>query len=407
MKEIYLGADCGESQHYFSLLEDGREARSFRLANREEDLREGLVSIGENVKVNLVLEGLYSFSFVLSSLARELGFVVWQVNPKALDHYRDLEGQPRKTDALDAFLLARMAYLEMKGCRRAVEPSAEEQELRALSRLHGQLSVQRTEAKLRIRSRLLELAPEICDSDWEGPAPTSGRLFAVLRRWPGFMGLEKARQKTVEDVIKRGPGKANRSSQAAALKAMAAGLPENREPWSFELSLWLAQHDMLDQQVGETNRRIVERNQAHPIARKLTDIPGIAHLVAAVLVGELAPLTRTSSEAQVATYAGLTPTARRSGQSGRDIFSRGTNKHALHACFMSAIASLRCSPLDRAYYDKQRRSHQGHPKAHVVATLALARQRHKLIYKLMTTAAEYDPDILLRSHLEREAKRAA
>ena len=57
--------------------------------------------------------------------------------------------------------------------------------------------------------------------------------------------------------------------------------------------------------------------------------------------------------------------------------------------------------MDRAYYQKKLRDYAGHPKPHVAAFIALSRQRHKLIYKLMTTEARYDKEILVASHLER------
>ena len=57
--------------------------------------------------------------------------------------------------------------------------------------------------------------------------------------------------------------------------------------------------------------------------------------------------------------------------------------------------------MDRAYYQKKLRDYAGHPKPHVAAFIALSRQRHKLIYKLMTTDARYDKEILVTSHLKR------
>ena len=49
----------------------------------------------------------------------------------------------------------------------------------------------------------------------------------------------------------------------------------------------------------------------------------------------------------------------------------------------------------------------GHPKPHVKATLSLARQRFKIKYKLMTTDAVYDKEILISSHLERRRQVSA
>ena len=141
--------------------------------------------------------------------------------------------------------------------------------------------------------------------------------------------------------------------------------------------------------------------QAHALGPKLLEMPGVGAFTAATLVGELLPLARVASEAKVATYAGLTPLSRISCGHGKSRLARGVNQHALHACYMSAVAARRCSALDREYYRKQYLLHQGHPVPHVVANIALARQRMKVIYKLMVTEAHYDKEILIASHLRR------
>jgi len=77
------------------------------------------------------------------------------------------------------------------------------------------------------------------------------------------------------------------------------------------------------------------------------------------------------------------------------------NKHALRANYLSAVSSIKSSALDSADYHKQHELHQGHPKPGVTATISLARQRFKVKYKIMTTDAVYDKEILIASHLER------
>lgn len=408
MPEIFLGADCAVQSHHFSLLVGGEEQDSFRAPNREEDLRGLLSGLKRKGDLHLVVESLFGFSRPLISVAQDLGLVISQVNPKALAHFRDMEGRVDKTDRIDAFLLARMGYLKMKGCRLAVQIGPAELELRRLTRLHHQVTSQLTEMGQRLRSRYLEMYPEIYQESWEGPSPSSAQFFKVMKRWPGLAGLAKARLQTVDNALKGGPlAKPRRRMQAEALKALARSVGELSEVEVFELQMMLAQQEMLKGQLKKIRERLDQAVEAHPIACKLLEMPGVGSLVAGTLVAEVFPLVQTSKEGQIATYCGLTPVARKSGTGGRDIFRRGSNKPALHACFMSAVASLQWSALDDAYYQKQKQRHQGHPKPHVVATLALARQRMKVMYKLMTTDARYSREVLIRSRLERETKRAA
>ncbi len=410
----HIGVDCGETQHRLVLLSlEGQHEASQSVSNEHDAIEKGFGRLLARTKceqVRVVLEGLYGFAAPVVEVVRDLGLEVWQVNSKALDHYRDLEGQPRKDDDRDAFLLARMSYGNMQGCHLAIAPEPEDQRLRRFSRLHTYLTRRRGDASRRLRSRLVELCPEIVQKSWEGPSWSSRALLAILRRWSGFEGLSKARITTIEGILRQSrTDPEQRPAQARALKALAARLPESpeREAITLELTCLVAQIDTLDKFMKEVDQRMEVYAEAHPIGRKLLEVAGLGPFTAAALVGEILPLARALSEPKVATYAGLTPLSRVSGKrgqsekGGKSVLARGVNKHALNACYMSAVAARRVSALDREYYRKQYALHQGHPVPHVVANLALARQRMKMLYKLMTTDASYDKEILIASHLKR------
>jgi len=84
------------------------------------------------------------------------------------------------------------------------------------------------------------------------------------------------------------------------------------------------------------------------------------------------------------------------------------NKRVLHALYTSSVVAIKNSAVDRAYYRKKLHDYSGHPKPHVAAFIALSRQRHKLVYKLMTTDVRYDKEVLIAAHLARlEQERTA
>ncbi len=129
---------------------------------------------------------------------------------------------------------------------------------------------------------------------------------------------------------------------------------------------------------------------------------GIGVITAGVIIGELLPVARLADEGQCATYAGLTPLSRQTGKGeNRRRIARGVNKRVLHALYTSAVASIGSSAMDRAYFEKKVRDYSGHPKPTVAAFIALARKRHQVIYRLMTTNERYDKEKLISSHLAR------
>jgi transposase len=342
----------------------------------------------------------------VADVATELDCELWQVNTVALNHFRDLEGQPRKDDEWDAYLAARMVYLRMGGCREAIETSEEERSLSRLTRVHSRVTEDRKRYVARLRAVLLELAPVMLHAKWDGPRPDSKAMLYLLERWPGFDGLERAQLRSIEKILGQCRYKVeDRTSMAKAIRKVAREISiaaEERLSLTMELDLLVRQIRLCDESIAKVFVEITGRVERHPLGQKLLEMDGIGPVIAGVLVSELFPVARVAPEPKSATYSGVTPLARKSGKSlDHDRLTQGVNKRVLHALYTSSVVAIKNSAVDRAYYQKKLRDYAGHPKPHVAAFIALSRQRHKVIYKLMTTDARYDKEILVASHLQR------
>lgn len=410
------GVDGGEERHRVVLLDEhGERVHSRWVTNRvdaiEVALGELLLELPARARLRVVSEASRSLGGVLAQVVIRLGLELWQVNPKALARYREVEGQPRKDDDRDGWLVGRMCIAGVAGCRKVLDVRPEERVLSRLSRLHAQLQLKRTAALSQLRARQLDLAPEALATDWEGPVFGSKGMLAVLTRWPAWVGLESVRVATLERLLQTSTRRGGRCrTMAEALKAAAQRVAMDtteRAAVAIEMRVLVQEIQALDASLAEVTAELRHAVDAHPIGPKLMTMAAVGYLTAAALLGEVLPVARNVSEGKAATFAGLTPLSRSSGKlQGRARLARGVNKHALRALYLSALAAIRCSALDAAYYRKQRARHEGHPKAHVVAILALARQRFKVLYKLLTTDAVYDKEILIASHLDRERKAA-
>lgn len=408
-----IGVDSGEEGHSMVVLkEDGTAGAWQSVKNSYEEVRKALEGLRREMPrgtvLQLVVDSRRSLNAVVVRVAIEIGLEVWQVNPVAVERFREVEGQPRKDDDQDAFLNARMRYMGAQGCRLLANPRPEEIQLCRLTRLHTRLTEQRTAALNRIRSGLLELSPEVLRSDWEGPVWKSRGMRAVLQRWPAFDGLDRARPSSIERVLREAGNRGSVDVQARALKEVAKRIhlaEGEREIVSLELRVLIHEVQWLNESLTDIDSRIRKQVLEHVIARKLLDMPGVGPFVAAVMIGELLPLARNLSEAEAATYAGLTPLSRKSGKGGkRPRLARKINKRLTHALYLSAVSARKGSALDATYYAKQVENHAGHPVPHIVANIALARQRFKVMYKLLTSNAVYDKEILIASHLDRQRR---
>ena len=406
-----VGFDAAEEKHDAVLLgRDGQEVFQLSCRNRvkaiEDACGELMVRLESGERLAVVLESPRSHGRLIFEVATRLGCDVWQVSTVAVNHYRDVEGQPRKDDRWDAYLAARMVHLRTGRCYLVADPRPEERVLSRLCRARSRHVDQRTKLFQQLRAMFLELAPEVLHKEWKGPTYDSKAMHKILRRWPALEGLKRSRKATVEGIIRSCRYRKERMEEMVdGLRRIAREIAvpiDERSVMALEMELILKQLELLEKSIQRLEGQINELVKQHPIGRKLMEMPGIGVLTAAVLVGELLRVARNTSEASSATYAGITPLCRKTGKSRkRSRLTRGSNKHVLNALFLSAVGALKDSAFDRAYYDKKRDDYQGHPKPHTAATLALARQRHKVIYKLMTTDARYDKEKLIASHFER------
>jgi transposase len=405
-----VGFDCGEDGHIAVLLDvAGKFEKRFGVDNErgqiQELLAELILIVGPDARLIVVVESKRSYGRIVADVAVELGCDLRQVNTVALNHYRDLEGQPRKDDEWDAYLGARMVYLEMGGSREAAETTEEERTLWRLTRTHSRLVEDRKKHVARLRAVLLELVPEVLHSSWEGPQPGSKAMLYLLERWPGFEGLERAQMRSIEKVLHRCRYGSKATHVAKLIRKMARGIAvaaEERSALTLEMELLVRQIRFCNDSVAQVYGKIARRVERHPVGKKLLEMHGNGPVIVGTLVSELLPVARTSTEPKCATYAGVTPLARKSGKSlNNDKLAQGVNKRVLHALYTSSVVAIGHSSVDRTYYQKKLRDYAGHPKPHVAAFIALSRQRHKLVYKLITTDARYSKETLIASHLAR------
>lgn len=103
--EITLGVDASKETLDFYHWEDEQSARC---ANDRGEIETYLGAF--HGPVRLAVEATSTYHLTVVEVALELGYTVYLVNPRQLVHYREAVNVRNKTDALDAWLLAR--YLD-------------------------------------------------------------------------------------------------------------------------------------------------------------------------------------------------------------------------------------------------------------------------------------------------------
>jgi transposase len=112
------------------------------------------------------------------------------------------------------------------------------------------------------------------------------------------------------------------------------------------------------------------------VAPALLALPGCGPLSAAKLLGEIGPIERFDSDAQLARHAGVAPLEASSGKHRRHRLDRGGNRQLNCALHRIAITQARLHPPARAYLERK----QSEGKSRREALRCLKRQLARTVY---------------------------
>jgi transposase len=184
----------------------------------------------------------------------------------------------RKTDRRDANLLSEQLWINrhrllagqpVHGLRRVTFPNDRDAQDRQLTALRQRLVQWRTKTINKVQHLLLK-------HNLQRACPTKGIKSKRARRW-------------------------------------LAELPLN-EVDRLELNLLLAQWALWDEQLAVIEKRISERQQAHPLAPIVATMPGAGASGSLALASRMGPIERFPTAGSLANYWGLTPRVRNSGE---------------------------------------------------------------------------------------------
>jgi transposase len=130
----------------------------------------------------------------------------------------------------------------------------------------------------------------------------------------------------------------------------------------------------LTRSIGELDREL--HAQTKTLAPRLLELPGCGALSAAKLLGEIGPIERFRSDAQLARHAGVAPLDASSGKHRRHRLDRGGNRQLNCALHRIAVTQGRVHPPARAYLERK----QSEGKTRREAIRCLKRQLARTIY---------------------------
>jgi transposase len=385
MDNAWAGIDAGKEFHWARVVGiEGETLLSRKVENDESDLRK---LIGE---VLPLAEEITWATDQPGGTAALLLALLWERNQKVIyipgltvDRARDTYRGESKTDAQDAYVIADQA--RMRGDLSELQANEGElAELQLLISRRRDLVTDRSRTITRLREALLALFPALertLDLN-------NSSALTLVAHYQTPTALRRAGYKRVATYLKN---RGIKGADTLAKKALAAAESQSAvlpaQDVASAIVAELAREALvLKQRIERVDEELKHRFFIRPEASILTSLPGMGPVLGAEFLVAAGDLSAFSSADQLAAYAGLVPAAHDSGKrAGNDHRMRGGNKVLKRAFYQSAFASLRTSPVSRAYYDRKRRE----GKRHTQAVMALARRRVNVLWAMLRDGTTY------------------
>jgi len=329
----YVGIDVHKKHCQAAVLdEDGELVDQVRFLNRKKSIKEfALKLLTFHDKVKAVVEPTGNLWIQIHDILEKYGIDVSLSNPRKT---RLIAEAKNKTDKVDAKILARLLRADMLFT--CYVPGEEIRNRREFLRARQDFVKNKTQIKNRIHGILDKHGLRFPGT------PYSKKSIAWLRKQDlGFM----------DDAVVKGQ---------------------------------LALLETLDEQIKVLEDKIAVMGMEDPQVKLLMTMPGIGFFTASMLVAEIGDINRFGNDKKIASWAGLAPRIRQSGEKthiGR--VGRG-NKRISGLLVQCAHNARRYDPRFKRFYDRySKRSGKGK------ALVAVAHEMIRIVYFMLKRNEPY------------------
>ena len=284
-------------------------------------------------------------------LCRE-GYRTVLLNPAQTHAMRELLNQNEtKTDEIDTLVIAETIRFGRYKTSRV--PQDKLLALRELSRNRYYLVDMASDLKRKITALLDQVFPE-----FEAQFSTifGKSALAVLKQYPTAEKLSRAQLGKLTQLLQTSSNGRFGEWKARQLKETAKGsfgIPDCQGVYSTLILQLLQQLQSLLDGAAALEQQMNDIFSQFDTA--LTSIPGIGPLLGAVILSEIRDISCFPSADKLASYAGLNPRVKQSGETKFDgvHMSKRGSPYLRRAIWLACTNAVQCDPMFRAYYEKK------------------------------------------------------
>ncbi len=403
----FVGIDWADDHHDAVVIDDaGKRAATTRVPHTSDGMAELIAFLRDIGDVDTHPEHLACIvetnRGLLIAALLDAGVPVYPVNPTTVDRQRKPSGA--KTDAIDAYLLARTGRSDLADLRRLTPDSPLVAELKLLTRDQDGLIQGQTRLVNQLTACLKAYYPVALELFGK---LHQGATLAFLRAFPT---PDAARAATVERIAAvltaaryaTAEAKAREMWERVRQPQLTADPVVTRAKARLMLTL-AAQLQVLVADIAAYDREIARVFAQHADSAAFASLPRAGKRLAPRLLAEWGDdRGRYADAASVQALAGTSPVVFQSGNYASVHKRYACSKPLRNALHQFAWQSTLQDDWANAYYRRKRREGKSHTKA----VRALANQWVRIIYAFWLKRETYDPAVFVAAQ-QAHAPRAA
>lgn len=404
---FYAGIDWSDTHHDILVIDDaGRQVTSPLRVDHSPDGLAKLQAFLENVAGPADQEQLACIvetsSGLLIAFLLEQGWPVYPVHPTTVDRRRAASGA--KTDAIDAYLLAKTGRADLAELRRLTPDTQTIAELKALTRDQDALIQMQTRLVNQLTACLKAYYPVALDLFSKLQQRST---LTFLQTYPTLEAAQAASIEQISEVLKQ----AGHTTAAKVAPQLVERLHQpqlratevtTRTKSRLTLAL-VAQLLPLVQQIAEYDKEIARLFLSHANSEIFESLPRAGKRLAPRLLAEIGDeRERYAGAASLQALAGTSPVIFQSGTYTRIHRRHACIKPLRNALHQFAWQTTQSETWALQYYQRKRKE----GKSHTVAVRALANVWVRVIYAMWQKSELYQSAVFETAQ-QQHARRAA
>ena len=393
---ILVGIDIGKNQHTFSIVEkDSGEILSnpSDFDNNQKGFALLIQKLNSHAQSELLIgmEDTGHYHFALLKYLLDRRYTVALINPVTTDLTRKLYGDVSKNDPLDSLTVCDVigSNQRKKTYRITKLNRFDLYEQKQLTRHHHNLKEELNLYKNRLQKCIDIVFPEfnsLFNSKY-------GIVYMnILKTFSSAQAIANADIRSIRKCFEfKGQGK-RISLSAEQLKIAAKssiGIHSSAE--EIQIRHLVFQIELLEEQLSEIDKRIEEFSVQNNST--ILSIPGISHFSGTSILAELGDICNYQKASQIIKFAGVAPYYYQSGQftAQHTAITKKGSRYLRKTLYQIITPIIFNNEVFFAYYNKKLKEGKGHrcAQGHCVRKLL------RIIYHLLSTGQQFDPELLV------------